>query len=47
MKKKFETPKLTIINFADEDIIVTSSEGGMGLGYGEQGGDEGSGNYNG
>jgi len=26
MKKKFETPELIIIKFADQDIIVTSSE---------------------
>ncbi len=45
MKKKFETPELTIIYFSAEDIIVTSTDG-PGGGYGE-GGDEGSGDYNG
>lgn len=45
MKKKFETPELTIIYFSAEDIIVTSNEG-PGGDYG-MGGDEGSGNYGG
>ena len=38
MKKKFEDPKLTIVLFADEDIIVTS--GGIGENWGGQPGDE-------
>ena len=46
MKKKFETPDLTIIYFSNEDIIVTSGEEGPGGDYG-MGGDEGSGNYGG
>ena len=45
MKKKFETPELTIIYFSAEDTIVTSTQG-IGGDYGESG-DEGSGNYGG
>ena len=31
-KKKFERPELEVIQFNNEDIIVTSSNGGMGGG---------------
>ena len=41
MKKNFETPKLTIINFTDDDIIRTSSQGAGGGVFGEEPGDEG------
>ena len=39
MKKKFEKPELEITLFANEEIIVTSSDGEWGDDYG-QGGDD-------
>ena len=39
MKKNFETPKLTIVLFVNEDVILTSSNGPEGIG---PGGEEGS-----
>ena len=35
MEKKFNKPELAIVEFAKEDIIVTS--GGFGNGYGQNG----------
>ena len=39
MKKRFETPELIIVVFAEEDIITYSGPGGIG-GNGEEGDDE-------
>ena len=41
MKKKFETPIVTIVLFSNEDIILTSTTGYQGVGSsGEEGNDD-------
>lgn len=34
-EKRFTVPEATVITFMNTDIIVTSSQGGMGQGAGE------------
>ena len=40
MKKNFETPKMIVVLFPQEDVIVTSLEGPGGIGSNGEGGND-------